>query len=486
MRVLVVELMMIDDDHMIIVCGFPLNINMSSNNFITLTGVFASADVNNGIATTAVFSQSASNQGLVTNQCTFADTTFNRGLATGVAVFQGSASNDGTVEQAVFLGASRNVGTVTSSATFAETAQNAGMVHGDVVLVDASTNVGTIAGSVQLGASAVSTGTIFGVSSVHTQGDGAYAYGYYVGGVRDVPVDYSTRAYQIGDFWYTYDTAGFATLANGEYDDGTSALFVFVGGQKVAALEEGSADHPHQFGAYWADVNTLDVGVILYAGQYVNTRASNLSAVEYNGFEISTNILGTITHFNAIYHPYSFSSESLTIYANTSALEVGVIVYSGQQTNIPPAIVFNVQFFDGFIMTADAEGVITDFIINHLYSSVGDLYWTDSPQVILSGKWYTGQNVNTPAANLVNAEAYGFLFDTDDQGRVTSRSAISHTQCTQNYFGNTGQFIIVGTTILYIGANTMVVVPNLNYEDTQDGFTISTDANGLVTQYDPI
>jgi hypothetical protein len=460
---------------------------MSSNNFITLTGVFTSSDVNNGIATTAIFSQSATNHGMITNLGTFAETTSNKGLAAGVTVFQGTAINDGTVAEAVFLGSSRNVGTVTASATFANAAQNAGVVQGDVVLVDTSSNVGTIVGSVQLGASATNSGTIFGPSAAHTQGDGAFVYGYYAGGVRTAPPDYTTVARQIGEFWYTYDASGFATLANGEYDDGTTTLFVFTGGLKVAEGGGGPVDHPYAHSSYWADVDVLSTGVVLYTGQYVSTRASNLSAVDFfNGYAVTTNILGVITIYDAIYHAYTFYGANIgNVYADVAEFELGTILYQQQQNNNTVNNLIDISI-DGYIVTTDGQGAITYLTINHPFSSIDGNYWTDIDQVVLSGKWYTGQNVNTLATNLVNVEAFGSLFDTDGLGRVTSLSAINHTQCTTNYYGNTGPLVVVGTTILYIGAHTMVTASNLNQEDTLDGFIISTDATGLVTAYTAI
>jgi hypothetical protein len=230
--------------------GFPLNIHMPNNNFITLSGAFSSAEHNNGITSTAVFSQSASNRGLITHQGTFADATSNRGLASGVVVFQGSASNDGTVEQAVFLDASRNVGTVTASATFANTSINAGVVQGAAVLIDQSSNTGVLASSVQIGASASNTGTVFGSITPHVQDDGFFAYGYYSGGVRTAPPGYATVAHQVGEIWYTYDASGVASLANGEYDDGTTATFVFVQGVKAAQTGGAVLNGPYSDGYY--------------------------------------------------------------------------------------------------------------------------------------------------------------------------------------------------------------------------------------------
>ena len=487
MRVCVVLLMMIDDDHMIIVSGFPLNINMSSNNFITLTGVYTSADVNNGIASTAIFSQSASNKGLITNQGTFAETTSNQGLATGVVVFQGTATNDGTVAEAVFLGSSRNVGTITTSATFANSSVNAGVVHGAAVLVDVAHNMGTIAGSVQLGASAVNTGTVYGNTTLHDQADGLFAYGYYATGIRTSPPDYETVAYQVGDFWYTYDVAGFASLANGEYDDGTTTIFVFVGGVKVAEGGGGLVEHSYAHSSYWADVATLSVGVVLYTGQFVSTRAANLSAVDFfTGYRVTTNSLGVITVYEAIYHAYTFCGVDYgCVYADVEELQLDIVLYSQQQNTNIVADISDVPL-DGYLVTTNGIGIVTNLTINHPYSSIDGNYWTDTNTVVLSGKWYTGQNVNTIAANLVNEEAFGSLFDTDSLGRVTSISAINHTQCTVNYYGDTGSLVIVGSTILYIGANTMVTASNLNQEDTLDGNIVSTDATGLVTLYTAI
>ena len=86
------------------------------------------------------------------------------------------------------------------------------------------------------------------------------------------------------------------------------------------------------------------------------------------------------------------------------------------------------------LVTTNGVGIVTNLTINHPYSSIDGNYWTDTNTVVLSGKWYTGQNVNTIAANLVNEEAFGSLFDTDGLGRVTSISAINSFTASQNSF----------------------------------------------------
>lgn len=259
---------------------------------------------------------------------------------------------------------------------------------------------------------------------------------------------------------------------------------MFVGGLKVAEGGGGLVEHPYAHSSYWADVVTLSVGVVLYTGQFVNTRAANLSAVDFfNGYAVTTNSLGVITVYQAIYHAYTFCGVDYgCVYADVAELQLDIVLYSQQQnTNVAANI--SDEPIDGYLVTTNGVGVVTNLTINHPYSSIDGNYWTDTNTVVLSGKWYIGQNVNTLATNLVNVEAFGTLFDTDELGRVTSLSAINHTQCTTNYYGDTGSFVVVGTTILYIGANTMVTASNLNQEDTLDGFIISTDATGLVTAY---
>ena len=525
---------------------------MANNNTITLSGAFFNAEHNNGITTTAVFAQSSSNRGLITHQGTFVDSTSNRGLASGVVVFQGSAANDGTVAEAVFLDASRNVGTVTASATFANTSVNAGVVQGAAVLIDQASNTGVLASSVQIGASASNTGTVFGTITPHTQGDGYFAYGYYAEGVRTAPPNYATVAHQVGEIWYTYDASGVASLANGEYDDGTSTAYAFVWGVKAAQTGGEGADHPYAHGLYWADVEVIDVGDILYTGQYVNFRAASLNTIEINNYRVTTDSLGIITLYQAINHAYYFSFSLFTVYSDDATLNIGItlytyansdtpsiiykqlfsdysvninyevstsllgvvsafdvinnpyqyglywskdptldigtILYQGQDTNVVVANLDNQQI-GGYIASTNEAGEVTYVLINHLYTTVTSAYWSDDNCALIgSSKWYTGKNTNDPAAYVVGEEACGGFISTNSLGELTGFDPIDNgSPCTANpYWGTTDLIVIVGTTILYVGQYTRVVAANLNQVDSLDGLIISTDANGVVTQYDPI
>ena len=507
MRVIIVLLMMVDDYHNYIVSCFHLNINMSSNNSITLTGVFASNDVNNGIATTAVFSQSASNRGFIVNQCTFAETTSNRGLATGVVVFQGDAVNDGTVGEAVFLGASRNVGTVTASATFANSSSNAGVVHGTAVLVDVASNTGTLASNVQLGASASNIGTVFGTPTPHTQGDGAYAYGYYAGGVRTAPPDYTTVARQVGEFWYTYDAAGYGTLANGEYQDGSFSSFVFAYGVKISQTGGGVVEHPYTHLGYYSDDAVLVNGSsILYDGPFAGAMAVtnvNGGGVDLDGDgnndDWTTDGGGVISWSMHIQYPYGFLgyfSDDASLVSGSSKL------YAAQGTAAAAAT--NASGLDDVDGDGNADDWSTDgsgtiswsMHIQYPYAHLG--YY--SVDIVLSNGvsvLYDGQG--TGAAVVANASGGGVDIDgdgndddwtTDGAGIVSWSMHIIYPYQYDGYFSQDNP-LISGTSLMYNGQGTGASIA-ANIPITQDGDMVgsdgvydyfTTDASGAVTVY---
>jgi hypothetical protein len=200
---------------------------------------FADTTTNSGVVSgTATFSGSAENDGgTVAGEAVFADTAVNTGSVSGPVVFSGDAVNNGTVAEAIFLGNSQNGGTVTLSATFAENAGNlaTGLIQGDAVFADNTVNSGTIQGNAEIAATANGEqGTVTGSTTTYIQPDGAFAYGYFSGGVKAAAPSYATIVYQVGSFWYKYDASGNGALATGNYNDGTS-LFTFANGVKGSA-----------------------------------------------------------------------------------------------------------------------------------------------------------------------------------------------------------------------------------------------------------
>ena len=215
---------------------------------ITQEASFADTTTNSGVVSgTATFSGSAENDGgTVAGAAVFADTATNTGIVSGAVVFSGDAVNNGTVAEAIFLGNSQNGGTVTLSATFAENAGNldSGLVQGNAVFADNTVNAGTIQGNAEIAATANGAqGDVVGTVTEYVQSDGAFAYGYFSGGVKSAPASYATVVYQVGSFWYKYDASGSGALASGVYSDGTSS-FTFANGVK------GAAANPPKNGAY--------------------------------------------------------------------------------------------------------------------------------------------------------------------------------------------------------------------------------------------
>jgi hypothetical protein len=508
MRVFVVELMMIDDDHNTIVECFLLNINMSSNNSITLTGVFTSSDVNNGIATTAIFSQSASNRGIITNQGTFAETTSNKGFASGVVVFQGAATNDGTVAEAVFLGSSRNVGTITASATFANSSVNAGVVHGAAVLVDVAHNTGTIAGGVQLGVSAVNTGTVYGSSTSHTQGNGYYAYGYYAGGVRTAPPDYATVAHQVGEFWYTYDASGLATLANGEYQDGSYSTFAFVYGIKAAQTGGGTIEHPYEHLGYFSDDATLINGSsVLYDGPFAESGVVVVSGsgvdldADGNDDDWATDAGGVISWSMHIQYPYAhlgyFSSDEVLASGSST-------LYTAQGTGASIVLSAN-----GGGVDLDADGNDDDWSTNgsgvitwsmHISQPYAHLGYYSSDAVLVSASSVLYDAQGTGAAVVADASGGGIDLDADgnDDDWSTNGSGVitwsMHIQYPYDYFSNFSDSptLVDGVTVFYNGrgtgaallVNSPIAQSNVDFiggDSVNDCY--ATNSSGVVSLY---
>ena len=64
--------------------------------------------------------------------------------------------------------------------------------------------------------------------------NGFYSYGHYFNGGRIGPANFQTLVHQIGGLWYKYDGLGNASLASGNYSDGSS-IFVFENGVKGEA-----------------------------------------------------------------------------------------------------------------------------------------------------------------------------------------------------------------------------------------------------------
>jgi hypothetical protein len=262
-------------------------------------------------------------------------------------VFSGDAVNNGTVAEAIFLGNSQNGGTVTLSATFAENAGNldTGLIQGDAVFADNTVNAGTVQGNAEIAATANGEqGDVYGSITTYTQPDGAFAFGYYSGGVKAAAPSYATVVYQAGIFWYKYDASGNATLANGTYSDGTSG-FVFVNGVKGAAAAAPVAKN----GAY-SD------------GYYLNDN------IDFN----YANAVPQQAQDNGLY--YTYSQTIAAGYADPPANGAYSTYY------------FNAGAIDFSYSSAEAHIIINNF--NHVY------YSYNSGGAYLTNGFQTGVNIN--------------------------------------------------------------------------------------------
>ena len=246
---------------------------------ITQEASFADTTTNSGVVSgTATFSGSAENDGgTVAGAAVFADTATNTGIISGAVVFSGDAVNNGTVAEAIFLGNAQNGGTVTLSATFAENAGNlaTGLIQGDAVFAGNTVNAGTIQGNAEIAATANGEqGTVAGSVTTYTQPDGAFAFGYYSGGVKAAAPGYATVVYQAGIFWYKYDASGNGALATGNYSDGTS-WFTFTNGVKGAA---------YNAPGNWYDDDSASAVVLTVNGTVSQSdEGSGVFAASFNG-----------------------------------------------------------------------------------------------------------------------------------------------------------------------------------------------------------
>jgi hypothetical protein len=203
---------------------------------VVASGEFSGSASNTGTAAAAVFSGTASNSGTV-QTAVFSDSASNAGTVASVVVFTGNAVNTGTVAQAIFSGSAVNQGTVTASATFQDSASNSatGSIQGDAVFADTTSNAGSVAGTASVAATATNTGTA-GTVVEYIQPNGYFSNGYFSGGsagvsaTKTAPENYATIVHSVGGVWYKYDNAGSASLAAGNYDDGSGTTYVFVSG----------------------------------------------------------------------------------------------------------------------------------------------------------------------------------------------------------------------------------------------------------------
>jgi hypothetical protein len=207
--------------------------------------------------------------------------------------------------------------------------------------------------------------------------------------------------YQHGNYWsdsetlvvgsriflnrYRYDTYSASFELNG---------FVYVAGFNGVITSITAINHQYQHNVYWADVETLVNGSILYTGQYTNTKAINISFVSGdNTISTDSNGIVTIVLTSSINHPYQHGN----YWSDDQTLVNGSILYNGQNSNIRAA---SVTFVLGeYTVTTDGNGVVTlTYTINHPHQH-GD-YWSDDQTLSNGSILYTGQHSNVKAVNV--------------------------------------------------------------------------------------
>jgi hypothetical protein len=251
---------------------------------VVASGEFSGSASNTGTAAAAVFSGTASNSGTV-QTAVFSDSASNAGTVSSVVVFTGNAVNTGTVAQAIFSGSAVNQGTVTASATFQDSASNSatGAIQGDAVFADTTSNAGSVAGTASVAATATNTGTA-GTVVEYIQPNGYFSNGYFSGGsagvsaTRTAPENYATIVHSVGGVWYKYDNAGSASLAAGNYDDGSGTTYVFVSG-----IRKSIYNPP----AYWySDSSSAHHAVTLNGSVTQSDEGNGVVAALFEGSEL--------------------------------------------------------------------------------------------------------------------------------------------------------------------------------------------------------
>jgi hypothetical protein len=350
-------------------------INCSSNSILG-AAAFIDTAINQGTVSAASFSGTASNEGTVVS-AVFVDGAVNVGTLTS-GTFLGAAVNSGVVTVAEFFGTASNAGVIVEAAKFADTSSNVGTVSGSAIFTDTSVSNGVVEGSVQIGVS-VTQGeneTLTETPTAYTQPDGFFPNAHYFEGSKSAPADYETVVYQVGAFWYKYDSSGNGSLATGNYSDGTST-FTFANGIK------GNSSTPSLNGPYSTGYflnGTIDNSITgTYTAQDDNVPYYYSAGVAYaDGIYPEFYILNGTPTDSAT--PLQASNNDWYTYsAGVGSPATGLFEDSGlwyEYTNGSRSLYTNLTPFD-------------DNGIWKVYDNGGLVNYTSNAPVYESGSWYT-------------------------------------------------------------------------------------------------
>lgn len=471
--------------------------NTSNAGSICSSAIFGDASVNSGSVQKATFSGTSSNLGSVSGSAVFAETSSNLGVVlqtavfngsavnvgsiSGAVVFAGSATNSGTVTEASFIGTSINAGIVTQLAVFADSASNssAGTVQGDAVFADTTSNSGLIQGDVEVAATASNSGTVQGSSSVYTQPDGYFANGYYSGGSKTAPPNYETVVHLVGSFWYKYNASGIASLATGNYNDG-SYLYNFESGIKgsiVTLIEDiftdASIDGAYNITpySYTTHNSRFYQDGIPYTGTHSVTdyqvqsdeygpygyTTSTRDIVFVVGTEVNGTVAPTVTFADGVYTitgNVDVSSRSLTSLHFADCEVTGNFNCSGNSLTslqgAPTSVTGDFNCYGNQLTS-----------LQYAPSSVGGDFYCSNNQFSLP---------------IISQDIDNVYWDYASNN--TRKLATNHHYVHGNYYADVAT-LVNNITILYAASDSNVVAANIAFDTLTN--TIITNQNGLVT-----
>lgn len=255
-------------------------------------------------------------------------------------------------------------------------------------------------------------------------------------------------------------------------------------------IEVYGINHPYPFGAFWTDYQLVTLGDTLYTSLSTESVAFNISAVEINGYSVTTNNIGVIVNYFQIIHTNSLSLSGVTYY-HDGILSNGI-------TRLYPLSTTN-MFIAGLSGVWDIEGDSFDdnFGINNrgiifwraidYHDYQHGLYWSNDQTLTIGSVLYTAQ-ISRTTVQITNQMINGYEVSTNENGIITRYAFIHINNIVLGgvtyYFDD--QELTNGSTVLYEARDTNVVAANenggeidLDEDGNEDNWT--TDLNGIIS-----
>ena len=245
----------------------------------------------------------------------------------------------------------------------------------------------------------------------------------------------------------------------------------------VTAVNYGGL-YPH--GTYWSPDATLVLGSAIYTKTNDTTYALAVNAsftyisepgisraVQAGNDAKVTNIVNTYNHPT----PYG------AYWGNYTELYSGDILYTSKTGN---TVANNATAFTYgiYTVTTDANGVVSMVLtIDHQYAH--GAYWSDAATLSLGVILYTGRYVNTPASSKSFAEGL-YTVQTNPLGAITGYAYTLNHPNPQGSYWSDDVTLTSGSSVLYMEQHTNALVVNARFDLA--GYTITTNANGIVTK----